>query len=311
MKRLLAVSAVAALLALGVSAPAGAAADPAVLQGQASRLYSAYFLRDSDLAGLKFWVDRLSGGQSLASVSQFFADSDEFQERYGDLDDSEFVDLVYQNVLFRLPDATGRAFWVGQLGSGAVDRGGVMIGFSESPEYVDNTGTTPPRATGFGDGVHTGVSGTWRNVQNGASCTWTRTSEVPTSATGIPDRDVNATATVSGAGRSIVTVDPSDAAFATSGCGDWVPDVGPITLSPTEPFVSGTYRVGRDISPGTWRASNTAVCGWTRLSGFGGNDAEVIEGGRGSGVQSVTIIDGDVGFTADASCGTWIYSPIA
>ena len=123
MKRLLAITAVAALMTLGLSSPAGAANDPAVLQGQATRLYSAYFLRDPDRAGLRFWIGRLDGGQSLGAVSQFFSQSPEFDERYGDLDDGEFVDLVYQNVLGRLPDATGRAFWVSQLDSGAYDRG--------------------------------------------------------------------------------------------------------------------------------------------------------------------------------------------
>lgn len=309
MKRLLAISAVAALMSLGLSAPAGAATDPAVVQGQATRLYSAYFLRAPDLNGLKFWIDKLSGGQSLGAVSQFFSTSPEFEETYGDLDDGEFVDLVYQNVLGRLPDATGRAFWIAQLDNGSYDRGRVMIGFSESPEYVEDTGTTPPRADGFGDGVHTDEPGTWRNVQNGTSCTWTRASEVPPAASEVPDSDVIATATVSGQGRSIVTVDEGDAAFVTAGCGDWVPDVGPITLRPSLPFVSGTYRVGRDIAPGTWKASNTAVCGWARLSGFSGEDTDVIEEGRDTDPQMVTIDETDIGFTADAACGTWTRQP--
>ena len=43
--------------------------------------------------------------------------------------------LVYQNVLGRSPDASGLAYWRGQLDSGASTRGQVMTGFSESPEY--------------------------------------------------------------------------------------------------------------------------------------------------------------------------------
>jgi hypothetical protein len=45
------------------------------------------------------------------------------------------VDLVYQNVLGRAPDTGGRAYWKGQLDTGARSRGNVMIGFSESAEY--------------------------------------------------------------------------------------------------------------------------------------------------------------------------------
>lgn len=311
MKRLLAIAAVVLLSTLGLSTPAGAATDPAVAQGQADRLYSAYFLRDPDLNGLKFWVDRLLNAEPLANVSQFFAGSDEFEERYGDLDDGAFVDLVYQNVLEREPDANGRAEWIRRLESGETDRGRLMIGFSESPEYVEKTGTTPPTAEGFGDGDHQDVApGTWRNVRNGESCTWTRQLAVTAELTDEePDDGVVATATVSGEGRSIVTIEEGDAAFVTEGCGDWVPDVGPITLRPNQPFVSGTYKVGRDIVPGTWTASNTAECTWSRLSGFSGEDDEVIETGTGTETQTVTIAESDVGFTADEACGTWTLQP--
>jgi len=293
-----------------------------VAQGQADRLYSAYFLRDPDLKGLQFWVDQLLGGEPLGDVSQFFAGSDEFIERYGELDDGEFVDLVYQNILEREPDAKGRAHWVEQLGSGAIDRGRVMIGFSESPEYVAKTGTTPPDAESFGDGTNLDVApGTYRNVQNGESCTWTRqaavTAEEPPEGEtdegetddGETDDGVIATATVSGEGRSIVTIGEGDAAFVTEGCGDWVLDVGRITLRPNQPFVSGTYRVGRDVAAGTWTASNTAECTWSRLSGFGGIEEEVIETGTGTDVQTVTIAASDLGFTADEACGTWTLDP--
>jgi hypothetical protein len=155
--------------------------------------------------------------------------------------------------------------------------------------------------------VHSDLAaGTYRNVQNGTSCTWTRASEIP-AGTSVPDDYVIATGSASGPGRSIVTVDEGDASFVSVGCGDWVPDIGPITLRPTEPFVSGTYRVGRDIAPGVWKASNSVLCEWQRLSGFSGEDADVIDEGAGSGTQTVTIEEGDAGFTASASCGTWTY----
>ena len=43
--------------------------------------------------------------------------------------------LVYNNVLGRAPDSAGLAFWTGQLDSGQVTRGGVMLGFAGSAEY--------------------------------------------------------------------------------------------------------------------------------------------------------------------------------
>ncbi len=139
-----AVAALTALTLLAAARPTGAATSQQIAEGQAIRLYSAYFLRAPDAAGLGYWVSQLQGGRTLQSVSQFFSESDEFEELYGALDDGEFIDLVYENVLDRSPDTGGRAHWVSGLGSGQFQRGGVMVGFSESPEFVKKTGTTPP-----------------------------------------------------------------------------------------------------------------------------------------------------------------------
>jgi hypothetical protein len=99
-----------------------------------ARLYFAYFLRIPDYGGLDFWTGFFASN-SLDAVSDFFSRSPEFAARYGALDNPQFVTLVYQNVLGRAPDAAGLAFWTGQLASGAMTRGQVMLGFSESAEY--------------------------------------------------------------------------------------------------------------------------------------------------------------------------------
>jgi len=100
-----------------------------------ARLYFAYFLRIPDYGGLTFWIGQFKSGNPLANISQAFATSPEFTNRYGALSNSAFVTLVYNNVLGRAPDAGGLAFWTGQLDSNAMNRGQVMLGFSESPEY--------------------------------------------------------------------------------------------------------------------------------------------------------------------------------
>ena len=71
----------------------------------------------------------------MNTISQAFAGSPEFIGTYGSLNNSQFVTLVYQNVLGRAPDAAGLAYWVGQLDGAFMTRGQVMVGFSESPEY--------------------------------------------------------------------------------------------------------------------------------------------------------------------------------
>lgn len=100
-----------------------------------ARLYFAYFLRIPDYTGLQFWIGQYRSGMPLAQISQAFAGSAEFAARYGALNNTQFVTLVYQNVLSRAPDGAGLAYWVGQLDLGALDRGAVMLAFSESAEY--------------------------------------------------------------------------------------------------------------------------------------------------------------------------------
>ncbi len=107
--------------------------------GPLRRLYRAYFLRDSDSTGLAFWSSKVQAGWTLASISDHFAGSGEFINRYGSLSDRDFVTMVYSNVLGRRPDSGGYAYWTGRLRSG-LSRGAMMIGFSESPEYKQLTG---------------------------------------------------------------------------------------------------------------------------------------------------------------------------
>jgi hypothetical protein len=100
------------------------------------RLYSAYFLRPPDRSGFDFWVNRRrSGAWTISRISASFADSSEFENRYGSLSNSAFVTLVYDNVLGRAPEADGLAYWTRQLDQGRRSRGQVMANFSESSEY--------------------------------------------------------------------------------------------------------------------------------------------------------------------------------
>ncbi len=112
------------------------------LTDQVSRLYSAFFLRPPDEGGLAFWRDQRAAGASVAEIADRFAQSPEFVDRYGNLTNTEFVELIYQNLFDRQPDSSGGPFWTAQLIDG-LSRGSVMVEFSESPEYVADTGTSP------------------------------------------------------------------------------------------------------------------------------------------------------------------------
>ena len=70
-----------------------------------TRLYSAYFERLPDFGGYGYWTGRLRAGSSLKKVSDTFAASSEFKNKYGPLSNTAFVQKVYQNVLHRAPDS--------------------------------------------------------------------------------------------------------------------------------------------------------------------------------------------------------------
>lgn len=112
--------------------------DADALLHATTRLYRAYFLRNPDHNGFTYWTNRRVGGTTLARMSNTFAASSEFTNRYGRLTDEAFVDRVYQNVLGRLPDSSGRAYWTARL-RGGTGRGVVMMHFSQSSEYVRKT----------------------------------------------------------------------------------------------------------------------------------------------------------------------------
>lgn len=109
------------------------------------RLYKAYFLRDADASGLSYWHGQEDHGRTLVQISDFLAESDEFVERYGELDSEEFVSLIYLNVLGRAPEAGGLAFWTVSLELGSLSRGDVMLGFADGLEFKTSTGLVGAR----------------------------------------------------------------------------------------------------------------------------------------------------------------------
>ncbi len=113
------------------------------LSDQIQRLYLAYLGREPDPAGLNYWMVTRARGRTVSQVSSGFASSTEFKNTYGVLADEQFVDLVYENVLGRAPDAAGRSYWLSRLAAG-MKRGALMTEFSEGPEFIALTGTTTP-----------------------------------------------------------------------------------------------------------------------------------------------------------------------
>lgn len=116
--------------------------------GQVTRLYASALGRPAEAGGQQFWINRLIEGQTLTSVASFFVTSDEFKQRFDAADDQSFVEVVYQNVLGRPPDPDGRAYWLDRL-AGGLSRERLVLHFSESPEFIEQTGTALPELPPF------------------------------------------------------------------------------------------------------------------------------------------------------------------
>lgn len=77
-------------------------------------LYQAAFGREPDDEGLGYWINSVDNGANIvADVALNFILSNEFLGLYGAKTSvPEFIDLLYQNVLNRVPDQEGLNYWL-------------------------------------------------------------------------------------------------------------------------------------------------------------------------------------------------------
>lgn len=140
---------VATVLALAPARPVSAQTDRTVMtfddvaaidelhegHSRVLRLYWTFFDRRPDAGGALFWLDQYERCQTIQRIAAHFNASAEFTNTYGDLDDADFVDLVYRNTLDREPDDGGRTYWLDRLDRGLL-RSELMVHFSFSREFV-------------------------------------------------------------------------------------------------------------------------------------------------------------------------------
>ncbi len=108
--------------------------DPTNTQASVTRLYQAAFDRVPDLVGFDHNVDLVTSNVvPLSELASSFTTSPEFISRFSSLDNSDFVQQLYQNVLHRAPEAAGNQAWLNYLDSGA-SRGDALRGFADSLE---------------------------------------------------------------------------------------------------------------------------------------------------------------------------------
>ncbi|MDB9473597.1 beta strand repeat-containing protein [Dolichospermum circinale] len=80
-------------------------------------LYVTLLGRAADIDGRTYWAGRLNTGTSVADIAKEIIASEEAQDKYAGLINSDFVEKLYSNAFGRATDAEGLAYWVGRLNS--------------------------------------------------------------------------------------------------------------------------------------------------------------------------------------------------
>ncbi len=122
--------------------PASPASASPAHDDQIERLYLTVLGREAEPAGLAYWAERRTAGETLQNLTRTFLKFPEVEMRSsGDL----VVD-AYTNALDRRPDEAGYAYWSQQEAVAAV------LFISESVEHQQLTGTLPPPTEAINSG---------------------------------------------------------------------------------------------------------------------------------------------------------------
>jgi hypothetical protein len=102
------------------------------------RLYQTAFNRLPDTAGMTAWVVPYSTNAiTLQAIANGFTQSTEFTTLYPtSMSNAQYVGALYWNILQRAGEDAGIKGWTNALNSGALTRAQVLLGFSESGEFV-------------------------------------------------------------------------------------------------------------------------------------------------------------------------------
>ena len=100
------------------------------------RAYLTVLDRTPDAGGMVSWTNAHEAGLTQSGLIASLASSAEFQARFGNLSNHDFVDQLYRTSLDRAPDAAGAAAWIAVLDAGIDSRTGVALGFSNSAEMT-------------------------------------------------------------------------------------------------------------------------------------------------------------------------------
>jgi hypothetical protein len=134
------------------------------------------------------------------------------------------------------------------------------------------------------------------NPRGGELCTWARYSS---EAAGVNDVIYEGASVW----QTIVDIAPTDVAFSSNACGDWLlyRDAGELLTT----FPDGDWTVGEQVAPGAYAVSPGGTCYWALHTDFSGDPATLIRDGivQPETVGQVEIAAGQM--LRSKACGEW------
>jgi hypothetical protein len=95
-----------------------------------ANLHQVAFGRGADAGFVTYWSNAMYGGATVQQVATGIANSTEFTTATGGMNDTDFVNYLYQTTFGRAGEASGVAFWRDALANGAT-RADLLISFEE------------------------------------------------------------------------------------------------------------------------------------------------------------------------------------
>ncbi|MBY0240301.1 MAG: DUF4214 domain-containing protein [Burkholderiaceae bacterium] len=108
-------------------------------------LFEVAFGRNADAAGLDYYYDLAKDGATLNQIANALVKSAEFGPR-SLLDDTAFINSLYQNTFGRNAEAAGQAYWLDAMQNHGIARADVIRSFAEI-HTLNLQGTNAPGAT--------------------------------------------------------------------------------------------------------------------------------------------------------------------
>jgi len=106
------------------------------IEEKVQNAYIAFYGRPADVGGLDHWVKELTAaGGDLNLIMDEFGNSDEYRDRFSNMDDRERVNNLYRQLFARPGDDEGLDFYVNEMRKGTFTLASLAINLADGAEW--------------------------------------------------------------------------------------------------------------------------------------------------------------------------------